>query len=83
MTKKRTRKKAELTDANIQQAAKDLELDTPIQYARVVGPRIELHTRDAVYKWPETATEKKKRLAAKPKPKEPDPPGEPDEWHQA
>lgn len=83
MAKKQTTKlKVAPTPANIQQAVQDLEITQPIRLVRVVGGRLELHLPDSVLKWPETAPERKKRLAAQPKPKPPIDPREPDEWHK-
>jgi hypothetical protein len=65
MTKKRTTaKKVEPTQANIKQAVQDLGIKQPIRLVRVVGNRLELHLPHSVLKWPETAAERKKRLAA-------------------
>jgi hypothetical protein len=79
MTKKKatTKRKApaikmEISNQNTRMAVHDLEIREPINLIRVVGNRLELHLRSGlVYKWPETAAERKKRLAAKPKPKAP------------
>jgi len=74
MTKRKSKPKLELTDANIKQAVADLEINSPLHRVRLVGNRLELWTRTGILKWPETAAEKKKRLAAKPKPKIEEPP---------
>lgn len=85
MTKKRTtRKKIDDTRQNLYYAVHDLEIDVPVMTTRVVGNRLELSLYGgSIVKWPETAAEKRKRLAAKPKPRQPDPEGEPDEWYTA
>jgi hypothetical protein len=84
MTKKRTTtKRIEPNEANIKQAVQDLEIDQPIRLVRVVGSRLELHLPYSVLKWPETPAERRKRLAAKPQPKPPLDPREPDDWHRS
>jgi len=66
MTKRRTTpRNIEPTQENIKQAVQDLEINQPIRLVRVVGNRLELHLPYSIVKWPETATERRKRLAGK------------------
>ena len=71
MTKRKSApKRPAIQDTNETRAlaVRDLEINQPIHLVRVVGGRLELHLRSGlVHRWPETATERKKRLAAKPK----------------